>query len=155
MPNPVHGPKPPDSGWPIPEPGDVLSYFYLWAREAEKGQDEGLKDRPVVVVVARIESKGRTEVIVAPVTHSAPDHEPNALEMPANVKHDLRLDRDRSWIVLTEMNRFNWPGPDIRPVYNGGNPYYGAIPDWLLLSVRNTIGERARIGRMKVTKRGN
>jgi hypothetical protein len=108
-----------------------------------------------VVVVARIQAKSRTEVIVAPVTHSAPDHQPDALEMPANVKRDLRLDRDRSWIVVTEMNRFNWPGPDIRPVGDGGDPYHGAIPDWLLSSVRDAIGERARAGRMKVTKRKN
>ena len=107
-----------------------------------------------MVVVARIEAKGRTELVVAPVTHSVPTSEAGTLEMPANVKRDLKLDRERSWIVLTEVNRFNWPGPDIRPVGANGDPYYGAIPDWLLVNVRDAIGERARAGKMRVTKRG-
>ncbi len=107
-----------------------------------------------MVVVARVEAKGRTEIIVAPVTHSPPERDADALEMPANVKRDLRLDRDRSWIVLTEMNRFDWPGPDIRPVGSDGDPFYGAVPDWLFVKVRGAIGERARGGTLRVTKRG-
>ena len=106
-----------------------------------------------MVVVARIEAKGRTEIIVAPVTHSTPERDADAMEMPANVKRDLRLDRGRSWIVLTEMNCFDWPGPDIRPVGGEGDPYYGAVPDWLFLKVRDAIGERARSGKLRVTKR--
>lgn len=108
-----------------------------------------------MVVIARIEAKAGTELIVAPVTHSAPDATDESLEMPANVKRDLRLDRDRSWIVLTEMNRFIWPGPDIRPVGEAGDPYYGAIPDWLFVQVRAAIGDRVRTGKLRVTKRGN
>ena len=93
-----------------------------------------------MVVVARIEAKGRTEIIVAPVTHSAPERDADAMEMPATVKRDLRLDSDRSWIVITEMNRFVWPGPDIRPVGGKGDPFYGAVPDWLFVKVRDAIG---------------
>ena len=70
------------------------------------------------------------------------------------MKRDLRLDRDSSWIVLTEMNRFDWPGPDIRPVGGDGDPFFGAVPDWLFVKVRGAIGERARGGRLLVTKRG-
>ena len=34
---------------------------------------------------------------------------------PDTVKRRLELDDERSWIVLTEANRFIWPGPDLRP----------------------------------------
>lgn len=73
--------------------------------------------------------------------------------MSATVKRDLRLDRERSWIVLTELNRFNWPGPDIRPVGDNGDPYYGAVPDWLFVKVRDAIGARVRGGKLRMTKR--
>lgn len=82
------------------------------------------------------------------MTHSRPEREAAAIEMPANVKRDLGLDRDRSWIVTTEVNRFAWPGPDLRPLPHG-DPLYGAVPDWLLKRVR----EQLAAGRLSVTSR--
>ena len=32
-----------------------------------------------------------------------------AIEIPAQTKKRLGLDEDRSWIMLTEANRFVWP----------------------------------------------
>lgn len=140
------------SGWPTPEPGDVLSYAYLWAREAEAGREEGLKDRPTVVVLAQQQMSAGLRLIVAPVTHSPPEHHGAAIEMPRAVKRDLGLDEDRSWIVTIEVNSFIWPGPDVRPI-DGGDPLYGAIPDWLLRDVQQAIGDRAGRRRLGVTKR--
>jgi hypothetical protein len=104
-----------------------------------------------VVVIARIEQKGGTGILVAPITHTPPEKVQDALEIPASVKRHLGLDAERSWIVLTELNRFIWPGPDIRPVPGGDSPFYDAIPDWLFLKVRAKLAEAA--GRLKVTKR--
>lgn len=56
------------------------------------------------MVVARIETSGRTQLLVAPVTHSEPDRAGDAIEIPPSVKRHLGLDRERSWIVLTELN---------------------------------------------------
>lgn len=141
----------PGVGWPSPQPGDVLRYAYLWAREAAAGQEEGLKDRPAVVVLAAMQSSGSLRVIVAPVTHSAPEHDGEAVELPANIKRDLGLDRARSWIVTSEVNSFAWPGPDVRLV--GDDPYHGAIPDWLFERVREGLAQRAGAGRVAVTRR--
>jgi mRNA-degrading endonuclease toxin of MazEF toxin-antitoxin module len=151
-PNPAIDPGKPGKGWLIPQPGDVLSFAYLWAREADTGQEEGLKDRPVVVVLAIEETGNRPRVLVAPVTHSAPDDAGIAIEMPANVKRDLGLDRERSWIVTSEVNSFRWPGPDVRVLYDG-TPFYGAIPDWLFLRVRESVGTSAKRQKMRVTQR--
>jgi hypothetical protein len=41
-----------------PQPGEVIRYAYLWWHEARRGQEEGLKDRPCSVVVARNEEDG-------------------------------------------------------------------------------------------------
>ena len=58
--------------WTIPKPTDVLSYVYLWAREAAEGRDEGSKERPVVVVIATEKREDETELLVAPVTTRPP-----------------------------------------------------------------------------------
>ncbi len=152
MPSQASGQRPPGGGWPKPEPGDVLSFAYLWAREAASGQEEGLKDRPVVVVLATVETGDRLRVVVAPVTHSAPDASTLSVEMPANVKRDLGLDRERSWIVTGEVNSFRWPGPDVR-VLDDGTPFYGAVPDWLLVLVRESVAAQADRRQMQVMRR--
>ncbi|MQX75919.1 hypothetical protein GHK80_06545 [Sinorhizobium medicae] len=54
---------------------------------------------------------------------------------PAAVKLRLRLDGERSWIVLTESNRFAWPGPDIRPLETESG-YYGPLPPALFAAVK-------------------
>jgi hypothetical protein len=104
-------------------------------------------------VVARIEQKAGTLILVAPVTHSAPDVPADAIEIPANVKKQLGFDRERSWIVLSELNRFIWPGPDIRPVIGSDAPFYDALPDWLFERVRQAVLDHAAAGRLRVTKR--
>ncbi|HYD37980.1 MAG TPA: type II toxin-antitoxin system PemK/MazF family toxin [Allosphingosinicella sp.] len=139
--------------WKTPEPADVISYSYLWAREAAAEEESGRKDRPVVVVVARIEEAAGTLVLVAPVTHTAPEKATDAVEIPRNVKKQLGLDGDRSWIVVTELNRFIWPGPDIRLAPETGTPFYDALPDWLFERVRNGVLRHSGQGRLKVTKR--
>lgn len=115
-------------------------------------QDEGLKDGRVVAVLATVKTGDKMQLFVAPITHSAPGRAANAIAMPANVKRDLGLDRERSWIVTTEVNCFLWPGPDVRPL-GGGDPFYGTIPDWLFVQVREAIGGRAERGVMTATPR--
>jgi len=131
----------------------VISYAYLWAREAAEGQEEGLKNRPVVVTVARIEREGRTEVVVAPITHSKPETDEDGLELPQSVKRLLGLDGERSWIVTSELNRFVWPGPDVRMAPGKNSPHYDAIPERLFDQLRIAVREHVHAGRLKVTKR--
>jgi hypothetical protein len=59
---------------------------------------------------------GDTVVAVVPVTHSPPQRPDEAVEIPPAVKRLLGLDEARSWIVVSEINRLVWPGPDLRPV---------------------------------------
>ena len=138
-----------------PEPGDVLSYAYLWHREALTGQEEGLKDRPTVVVVAQTTVSGRTHLLVAPITHTAPKSSTEAIELPQSVKKFLGLDADKSWIVVTELNRFAWPGPDVRPIKTGdsSSPHYGPIPAWLFLKVKAQVLACYQSSKLGITKR--
>ena len=118
-----------------------------------QGEESGRKDRPVVVVVATIASGERIQLLVAPITHSAPDNPVGAVEIPLSVKRLLGLDDQPSWIMLTELNRFIWPGPDIRPAPGHDHPFYDALPDWLFERVRAGLLQHSERGRLKVTRR--
>ena len=121
------------AGFPEPEVGLVISYSYLWKEEEEQGLVEGRKDRPCAIVltieVPAAESNRRKQVIVAPITHSAP-RDPNvAVEIPPRVKEHLGLDGERSWVILDEVNIFTWPGFDLRPIRRGETRIdYGLLP---------------------------
>jgi hypothetical protein len=124
-----------------PEPTDVLSYVYLWADEAAQGREEGSKERPVVVVLAVEQVGKRLEVIVAPFTTKAPHRGDAHFELaPATIQR-LGLSADRCWVVTTELNRFRWPGPDIRPIRGTGDrsPYYGKLPASQFIKLREMI----------------
>jgi hypothetical protein len=117
---------------PLPEPlpGLVISYRYLWHREHRAGRDEGLKDRPCVIVLSVKPAGGdRATVRVVPVTHSRPDDPSVALELPPAVKRHLGLDGERSWVILDEVNEFGWPGFDLWPVLGTRDRFtYGLLP---------------------------
>ena len=127
---------------PAPETGLVIRYAYLWRAEVERGLEEGQKDRPCAVVLAHHQhTSGETLVVVAPITHSKPTGDLNALEIPPAVKRRLGLDDERSWIVTNDLNSFIWPGPDLRSI-DPRNPKagfaYGFLPDALTQTMLNS-----------------
>jgi hypothetical protein len=100
---------------PTPERGLVISYAYLWRSEHEQGREEGIEDRPCVIILAIEDEGGKSLVTVAPVTHAEPARPEEAVEIPLVTKRRLGLDAGRSWVVVSEGNRVTWPGPDLRP----------------------------------------
>lgn len=126
---------------PAPEPGLVISYAYLWRHEHNEGQDEGRKNRPCLVVLAsEPTADGATRVTVAAITHVPPHPRAAAVEVPATVKRHLKLDEGPSWIILDEVNQFNWPGYDLRPVpHQAGAVAYGFIPPRLYQLARSKL----------------
>ena len=153
---PRPSPSPSTTSWTIPKPASVLSYAYLWAHEAEQGEVDGRKYRPVVVVIERRTADDRSELLVVPVTTQSPERAADGVEIPARVKAHLGLDAARCWIMTTEINRFRWPGPDIRPVERGGErtPCLGFIPQTLFDAVLAAVIARAERGRLTVMRRG-
>jgi hypothetical protein len=123
---------------PEPAPGLVIRYSFLWSHQAKAGSEEGSKDRPCAVLLATTTREGQQIVTVLPVTHTPPADERLAVEIPAGTKARLGLDSDQSWILLDEANRFQWPGPDLRPVPGDkhANVAYGFLPAGLYELVR-------------------
>jgi hypothetical protein len=127
--------------WPEPLPGLVIRYSYLWDREAHAGREEGGKDRPCAIVLVRRDIQGRQRVMVLPITHTRPTGPDEAIEIPRAVKRHLGMDTERSWIVMTEVNAFNWPGPDLRFLPGRGpeSAVYGFLPPALFRSIRDRL----------------
>lgn len=128
---------------PIPRPGLVIRYGFLWSHEANEGADESSKDRPCAIVVAtRRDQDGDVRVLVAPITHS-PRADPSAsIRVPPDVCRRLGLDNDQQWLRVDELNRFSWPGYDLRPIPGRGGIEYGLLPRGLFLQLKKRIIER-------------
>jgi hypothetical protein len=133
--------------------GHILRYSYLWHWQHLEGREEGDKDRPclVLALVTMLED-GAPVVRVLPIIHTPPKNAEEAWEIPATVKNRLRLDEERSWIILTESNRFAWPGPDLRPL-DSADGYFGPLPPALFAEVKRRFVEFARAGRHKAGSR--
>ena len=125
---------------PVPIPGLVIRYSYLWHSEHLEGHEEGQKDRPCAIVAALrpADDPGEIRVLVLPVTHAPPMQGALAVEIPARVKERLRLDAQWSWVVLSEWNEFIWPGPDLRraPGADDSSVAYGVLPPSLFATIR-------------------
>ncbi len=138
---------------PVPKPGLVIRYSFLWSNEHNRGAIEGSKDRPCAIVVATPRDEyGHIQTIVAPITHSAPDDINTSIEIPAAICKSLGLDSGRHWLRLDELNRFLWPGYDLRP--SGDGRYdYGMLPPRLFEDLRLGILELQRLRKARIIPR--
>jgi len=141
--------------FPAPRPGLVIRYSFLWSHERDAGADEAAKDRPcAIVVTAARDAAGDIRVIVAPVTHRLPDEAAASIEISPAVCRALGLDSGRHWLRLDELNRFTWPGYDLRPIPGrAGEVAYGMLPADLFERLRQGIVTRQNTRRVRVQGR--
>lgn len=139
---------------PTPEPGLVISYAYVWDYEAQRGQEEGRKDRPCVIALA-VERQlgGETLVTVLPVTHRQPADPAAAVEIPHAVKRNLGLDDARSWVVVSEGDQFVWPGYDLRKARGTERYDYGYLPPVFFIAVLAAFRAWHKAKQIKLTAR--
>lgn len=139
-----------------PRVGQVIRYAYLWRNEAEQGQEEGLKRRPVVIVVLFHDANGATRVVVAPITHSPPSDPRDALSIPSATARRIGLDDDPHWVVFTDLNAFVWPGPDLRPLPGQGveSVVIGIMPVKFMATLTERLQAALKSRRARMTTRG-
>lgn len=140
---------------PPPQAGQVIRYAYLWADEHASGREEGVKDRPAVITMALFTAHQQQRVVVVPITHSLPSADVDALELPRAIKRHLHLDDERSWVILSEINVFTWPGPDLRPVTDvePATVLYGYLPAGLFRQLRDRLAANIRAGQIRQVPR--
>lgn len=84
--------------------GSVITYPYLWGRQASQGETEGRKDRPTAVAVRLPRSNGDRLILLA-ITSRQPDPTTRAIEIPEQERRRAGLSIDlRLWLVIDEMN---------------------------------------------------
>jgi hypothetical protein len=137
-----------------PVAGTVIRYRYLWKKDADQGQTEGEKDRPAALIVAKGPADG--SCVVVAITHTEPDRDIPALEVPETERRRIGLDEERSWVILSEINEFIWPGPDLRTVPGkpDGSFEYGRLSKDFFTIVLGTIQTAIRSRRMGRVTRG-
>jgi hypothetical protein len=141
--------------WPVPQPGLVIRYSYLWESEARQGREEGVKDRPCAIILVILREGDHPIVRVLPVTHTSPADPSDGLEIPTLTKERLGLDSERSWVVLTEANDFIWPGPDLRPLPGGdaSTVAYGFLPPGFMRVLRERLERRRQERKIRAVSR--
>ncbi|MEF0940739.1 hypothetical protein [Rhizobium sp. BR 362] len=143
--------------YPDPAPGLVIRYAFLWSSEHEQAIYEAAKDRPcAIVLAAKIKDSFLVQTVVVPITHSKPaDGDPTAsLEIPREICKKLGLDGERHWVRLTELNRFVWPGYDLRERPDAsGRVDYGFLPEAFFEQIRSAIVARSKMLRLRFTPR--
>ena len=105
----------------LPKSGHILRYVYLFKEEEARGRDEGVKER-FVAVVGFEEGKYRVAAITTKGERSG-----SAIALPAEVAKAAGLSPESS-IVVSEFNRFRWPGYDIRPLMKSPGYIAGRLP---------------------------
>lgn len=141
--------------FPAPRPGLVIRYSFLWSHERDAGAEEAAKDRPcAIVVAARLAPDSEVRTIVAPITHEPPADPSASIPIPPAACRALGLDAGPHWLRLEELNRFTWPGFDLRPIPGrGGEIAYGMLPRGLFEQLRRGILARQRANRVRVQGR--
>ena len=94
-------------------------------------------------------------VTVLPVTHTPPSNPVLSVEIPHMTKQRLGLDVQRSWVILTEANRFIWPGPDVSMEIRGdpASVIYGELPGKLLLEIKDRFISAIKTGKAGLVQR--
>ncbi|MBB3862607.1 hypothetical protein GGQ88_003909 [Novosphingobium hassiacum] len=104
-----------------PAAGHILRYVYLFEEEQRQGRDEGVKERFVVIVGVE-----GSRYLVAAITTKGEGRK-NAIVIPDEIARTAGL-APGSAIVISEFNRFTWPGFDIRPLMKQPGYIAGRLP---------------------------
>ncbi|MFC0808968.1 hypothetical protein ACFHWW_26605 [Ensifer sp. P24N7] len=86
--------------------GTVLEYPYLWKWQAELGETEGRKDRPICVLFATVNPRdGLTHLALIAISSQPPRHGQQSIEIPEMECRRAGLsDWKRGWVTVSEYN---------------------------------------------------
>ncbi len=125
-----------------PSVGDILNYRYLWYAESQKGQIEGTKPRPALVIALLEIDSGPLKVFLLPITHTAPTHPARGYLLPLATAQAAGLDGEENYVVYSELNSFNWRGYDIEKILFSSPPteFFGKLDLETVNKLRNLLG---------------
>ena len=87
------------------KPGVVITYPYLWQREADNGETEGRKPRPTCIAVSVRGHDGGTHLVLLAVTSQPPASQRIAIEVPdTELRRGGLKDWQKAWVIVDEYN---------------------------------------------------
>ncbi len=102
-----------------PAHGDVILYSYLWAREAERGEENGRKARLTCVMLIIAGSNGRKRPLLFPITSRPPGPANRFVEIPETEARRAKL-YTPAWVIVDEFNTddlsTSWALEDSQPL---------------------------------------
>ena len=86
--------------------GEIIHYPYLWKWQADRGETEGRKDRPVCVAIAVSALTGKTKhLALLAISSQPPGAGQTAIEVPETERRRAGLTEwRRAWIATSEYN---------------------------------------------------
>lgn len=140
-------------GLPVPKPGLVVRYDYLWSDAAAAGCDQG-KDRPACLVATSDDREHPRWVVLLPITHVAPAGHAVGVEIPQAIKRRIGLDDSPSWVVVSEYNVDEWPNSGLSPLPGRPGVFaYGFITPGLFEQIKSKFIELAESSRTQGVER--
>ena len=144
------------NSYPEPQVGMVVSYCFLWPRQARKGLDVGEKNRPCLIMAVDTPKDGSPKkVFVAPITHTAPFQPEDSVQIPQETKRRIGLDHETSWLMLSDVNKFNWPGYDLGRVPRRNQPtcVYGSVSASFMNTAQHQMRDMFKEKRVTIVPR--
>jgi hypothetical protein len=137
---------------PDPFPGLVIGYSYLWHHDYKLERDFSEKPATHGVVLSVEEEVGDKLVIVAALT-DIKRRDTEGIELPEATRIRLGLPSPQYWIIISEVNRFVWPGPDLRSVSALTENGLSAIPPALFETVKSAMRALSKRDQLKAVTR--
>ena len=93
-------------GLDVPPTGAIIEYPYLWASQANAGETEGRKDRPVCVTLSVFEEATNAHhLLLLAISSQPPRPGQQAIEVPRMERRRTGLLRyPAAWVVTSEYN---------------------------------------------------
>ena len=113
---------------PEPVPGLVIGYEFLFREDAAAGRENANRPHPCGLILVTEDGPHRRVRLVA-ISHSppSPSEAGHHLQLTSAECRQMGLDSGDHWINLRDINSFDWPGYDLRPIAPGRSYVFGRM----------------------------
>lgn len=113
---------------PKPEPGLVIGYEFLFREDEEAGLENANRPHPCAIILVTEDGPNQRVRLVA-ISHSPPssNESKHYMQLTPEECRQIGLDSGNHWINLRDINSFDWPGYDLKPIASGKSYVFGKM----------------------------
>ena len=114
---------------PTPVPGLVIGYEFLFREDHAAGRENANRPHPCAIIIVT-EDGPHQRVRVVAISHAPPSPSAAAHHMQLTPAECRQIGQDHAdhWVNLRDINGFDWPGYDLKPIAPGKNYAFGRLP---------------------------